>query len=65
MDLWSFLRNDEVNAVILGRRFADQMEAVFAGDLEKSDQITLEQWEKRPLTDHMAEWFGRLLGYWF
>jgi len=65
MDLWSFLRNDEVNAVILGRSFAAQMEKMFAGDLEKSDPITLEQWEKRPLIDHMAEWFGRLLGYWF
>jgi cardiolipin synthase A/B len=65
MDLWSFLRNDEVNAVILGRSFAVQMEAMFADDLEKSNPITLEQWEKRPLIDHMAEWIGRLFGYWF
>jgi cardiolipin synthase len=65
MDLWSFLRNDEVNAVILGRGFAAQMEAMFANDLEKSNPITLEQWKKRPFTDHIAEWFGRLFGYWF
>jgi cardiolipin synthase len=65
MDLWSFLRNDEVNAVILGKGFGAQMEAMFASDLEKSNPITLEQWEKRPLTDHIAEWFGRLFGYWF
>jgi len=65
MDLWSFLRNNEVNAVILGRSFANQMEAMFAGDLEKSDPITLEKWEKRPLSDRIAEWFGRLFSYWF
>ncbi len=65
MDLWSFLRNDEVNAVILGRGFATQMEAMFANDLEKSNQITLDKWEKRPLTDRIAEWFGRLFAYWF
>ena len=65
MDLWSFMRNDEVNTVILGRGFAAQMEEIFARDLRKSNPITLEQWEKRPLTDHIAEWFGRLFGYWF
>ncbi|MEJ2430743.1 MAG: phospholipase D-like domain-containing protein [Deltaproteobacteria bacterium] len=65
MDLWSFLRDNEVNAVILGRGFGGQMEEMFARDLEKSHPITLEQWEKRPLTDHIAEWFGRMFGYWF
>jgi cardiolipin synthase len=65
MELWSFLRDDEVNAVILGRGFAAQMEAMFARDLEKSNPISLEEWEKRPLTDQFAEWFGRLFGYWF
>lgn len=27
MDLWSFMSNDEVNAVILGQDFATKMEA--------------------------------------
>ena len=65
MELWSFLRDNEVNAVILGRGFGAQMEKMFARDLKKSNPITLEQWEKRPMTDHIAEWFGRLFGYWF
>ena len=65
MELWSFLRDDEVNAVILGRGFGAQMEEMFARDLEKSNPITLGKWEKRPLADHIAEWFGRLFGYWF
>jgi len=64
MDLWSFLRSDEVNAIILGRNFAIEMEAMFEKDIEKSNQILLEQWKKRPLRDRMKEWLARLLQYW-
>jgi len=64
MDLWSFLRNDEVNAVILGRDFAVEMEAMFEKDIENSHQINLEQWEKRPFSDRAKEWLARLLQYW-
>jgi cardiolipin synthase len=64
MDLWSFLRSDEVNAIILGRDVATEMEAMFEKDVEKSNQILLEQWKKRPLRDRMKEWLARLLQYW-
>ena len=64
LDLWSFLRNDEVNAIILGQDFADRLEAMFQSDLEKSNQILLEQWEKRPLSGRLKEWFSRLLSHW-
>ncbi len=64
MDLWSFLRNDEVNAVILGRDFATEMEAMFNKDIAESNQIDLEQWKKRPLAERMKEWLARLLQYW-
>jgi cardiolipin synthase len=64
MDLWSFLRNDEVNAMILGHDFAAEMEAMFAKDLEESDQIHLEQWKKRPLVDRLKEFFTRLIAHW-
>jgi cardiolipin synthase len=64
MDLWSFLRNDEVNAVILGRDFATEMEAMFEKDVTESNQIYLEQWEKRPLSERIKEWLTRLLQYW-
>lgn len=64
MDLWSFLRNDEVNAVILGRDFAAQMEAMFVRDLERSDRIDLESWKRRPFHERMREWISRLFGYW-
>ncbi len=64
MDLWSFLRNDEVNAIVLGTDFATEMEAMFAKDIAESNQIDLEQWKKRPLGERMKEWIARLLQYW-
>jgi cardiolipin synthase A/B len=64
LDLWSFARNDEVNAVILGQEFAAEMEAMFAADVEASNEIRLEEWKSRPLTSHIKEWFSRLLSYW-
>jgi cardiolipin synthase A/B len=64
MDLWSFVRNDEVNAVILGEEFAAAMEAMFADDLAASDEISPQQWEKRALSERLKEWGARLLSYW-
>jgi len=40
------------------------MEAVFEEDLRESDQIHLEEWKKRPLINHVKEWFTRLLAHW-
>jgi cardiolipin synthase A/B len=64
MDLWSFLRNYEVNAVILGTDFAGQLEALFSIDLQASNQIVVEEWKKRPFSERLREWFARLLRYW-
>ncbi|MHC1741784.1 MAG: cardiolipin synthase [Syntrophobacteraceae bacterium] len=64
MDLWSFVRNDEVNAVILGLEFAEQMETMFQKDLENSREITLEAWKKRPFRERVKEWLARRLSYW-
>ncbi len=64
MDLWSFLRNEEVNAVILGRDFAEQMEAMFGKDLADSDQITLKEWKKRSLAQRVKEKISRSVAYW-
>ncbi len=41
LDLWSLARNDEVNAVILGQEFPSEMEAMFADDIEASNEIKL------------------------
>ena len=63
MDLWSFMRNDEVNAVFLGRDIAAALEVQFARDLKESKEITLVQWENRSSLQMMNEWFRRLFFY--
>lgn len=64
MDLWSFYRNDEVNAIILGADFGGKMEAMFDKDLADSVEITKEGWAKRPWTDWLRERFARVLSPW-
>jgi cardiolipin synthase A/B len=64
MDYWSLLREDEVNAVVLSREFAAEMEKTFARDLEQSHQIKREAWEKRPLLLKMGEWCAHLFDHW-
>jgi cardiolipin synthase len=64
LELWSFLRDNEVNAVILGKDFAGQMETMFKQDLANSNQIQLKEWENRPLIDRFEEWFARAFEYW-
>ncbi|MCX7149884.1 MAG: cardiolipin synthase [Rhodocyclales bacterium] len=62
LDWRSFLDNDEVNAVILGREFGQQMQTVFAADLEASEAIDPEKWKRRPLLLRLKEWIARVWG---
>jgi len=64
LDWRSFLHNDELNAVILGRDFSGQMDAMFARDLAESDVIDLEGWERRSWLLRLKEWTARLAEYW-
>ena len=64
LDWRSFLHNDELNAVVLGADFSQQMEAMFAKDLEASQPVTLKQWKERPLDDRMKEAFSAIWQYW-
>ena len=64
MDFWSFSSNDEVNAVILSREFATEMEKMFAQDLAESDQVRWEDWKKRPFSLRVKEWFSHLFAHW-
>jgi cardiolipin synthase len=61
LDWRSFLDNDEINAVILGREFGQKMLDVFAGDLKASQAIDLEGWERRSPMLHFKEALGRML----
>ncbi len=64
MDFWSFSTNDEVNAVILSRDFAMEMEKMFAADLAESGQIRWDEWEKRPLLSKIRERLAHLFSHW-
>jgi cardiolipin synthase len=64
MDFWSFSSNDEVNAVILSREFAAEMEKMFASDIAKSHEVRLEEWKKRPVLDRIKEWFTHQFERW-
>ncbi|MGA8753725.1 phospholipase D-like domain-containing protein [Candidatus Deferrimicrobium sp.] len=64
MDFWSFSSNDEVNAVILNKEFASEMERMFAGDLAASYEIRPEEWEKRPWLNRIKEWFAHQFERW-
>jgi cardiolipin synthase len=63
LDWRSFLHNDEVDAAILGREFAQQMEEMFARDLAQSNQITAERWERRSPGHRLKEWAARMFEY--
>ena len=64
LDYWSLLRNDEVNAIIISRGFAAQMERMFEDDLVDSDPIRREEWRNRSLTTEFGEWIAHLFVYW-
>jgi cardiolipin synthase len=64
LDSFSLLSDDEVNAVILSSEFAVEMERMFAGDLAQSDQIQLDKWQKRPVSQKIKESFAHLFSRW-
>ncbi len=56
LDRRSFRRNLEINAVVLDQRFGQIMEEVFFEDLNKSLEITLENFGKRRPFEFFLEW---------
>jgi cardiolipin synthase A/B len=64
LDMRSFLHNNEVNAVIVGREFGQRMERLFERDLAAGRELQLEQWRKRSLLDKLKELGSRALSYW-
>lgn len=61
LDWRSFLDNDEINAVVLGREFAQQMLDMFAADQAASSPVDIETWKKRSPVLRLKEWSARLL----
>jgi cardiolipin synthase len=64
LDLWSFVTSDEVNAVVIGRDFASDMEESFREDLVQSKEILPDEWSRRPLLDRVKEFVSDLFHYW-
>lgn len=61
LDWRSFLDNDEVNAVVLGREFGGQMEAMYAADLAAADAVDVQAWQQRPWLLRFKEWMAGLI----
>jgi cardiolipin synthase A/B len=62
LDWRSALDNDEINAIILGREFAQQMQDVYAKDIAASNAIDLETWERRSILLRLKEVTARVWG---
>lgn len=59
IDHRSILFNDEVDAVILGRDTARQLEAQFVADEAAARRIDLARWRERPLGERIEEIYSR------
>ncbi len=64
LDWRSFVHNDELNALILGRAFAQRTEAWFAADQANSRRILRDAWRRRSPLSRLQEWLARLWAYW-
>ena len=57
----SFRLNDEANLNIYDREFAARQIEVFNDDIGRSKQVTLADWQNRPLKEKVLEKFAGLL----
>jgi cardiolipin synthase len=57
----SFRLNDEANLNVLDADFGAQQARVFLDDRARSRQVTLAEWERRPLRERVQEWLARLV----
>jgi cardiolipin synthase A/B len=57
----SILFNDEVDAVVLGRDTAQQLEALFQRQIANARPITLEKWNERPIGERFREFYSRAI----
>jgi cardiolipin synthase len=57
LDYRSVLFNDEVDAVVIGTRTANELSQLFLEDLAQSQAIVAAQWRQRPLRQKLLEAF--------
>ena len=57
----SFRLNDEANLNVIDEAFARAQAEVFAEDRARSQQVTLEEWRRRPLAERVGELVARMV----
>jgi cardiolipin synthase len=55
IDRYSMLGNYELNIEVYSKRLAAQMEQMFEVDKTNAEELTLEEWENRPLPAKIVE----------
>jgi cardiolipin synthase len=55
LDRRSFELNEELNQVVYNADVARRLERVFVDDLERSRQVTYEQWKRRGIVSRLLE----------
>lgn len=61
LDTRSITLNDEIDVIVLGDDFGNQMDALFAHDIATSTRIDPAAWPQRGLAQRLMEGVGRLL----
>jgi cardiolipin synthase len=61
LDWRSIVGNHEIDVIVLGDDFGQQMQALFARDLQVSERIDATQWAKRGLGQRLMQGFARLV----
>ena len=63
LDSRSFRHNDEANLNVMDQKFAQEQIDLFNQDLSRSRRITLDEWENRPVTSKLNDFFATLFGW--
>jgi cardiolipin synthase len=61
LDWRSIVGNNEMDVIVLGDDFGEQMQALFARDVSVSERIEAAQWARRGLGQRLMEGFARVV----
>ncbi|MCA9017609.1 MAG: cardiolipin synthase, partial [Planctomycetaceae bacterium] len=61
LDSLSFFYNNEINAIVIGQSFGKAMAERFLADIEISEQVQLDTWQRRPLIEKTKQFLSRTL----
>ena len=64
LDMRSLLHNHELNVVVYDEAVGQAMEAAFTEDQQAATEITVQQWQQRPLMDRLKQWLAFQWAYW-